>query len=412
MDMYARNQYLEELKKEYLNTSKQEKSRLLDEAGKRTQLTRKYLIFRLKPSNNLKVKPRRKRKEIYDGQVRATLVKLWEIFDYPCGQRLKPLLETEVDRLRGLGELSCSDEVAEKLKHVSPRTIDTKLKHQKELEFLKRKYHRKIHPLLYQKIPVKVAGEQDRTKSGNIQIDLIEHCGNSTRGEYLHTLSSADISSGWWEGKAVMGRGQERVFQGLKEVRERYPFVWREIHSDNDTAFINWHLFRYCEREGVGFSRSRPDKKNDNFLVEEKNWTHVKKFVGYLRYDTGEEQAILDDLYRRELRLYKNFFQPVIKLVYKERIGGKTKRRYDKVRTPYQRVIESEAISLETKEELKRLYQSLNPAQLKRSIDIKLNHLYRTYQNKNRLFQVKPEKRLQPTTVSFLIAQPAPTWVR
>lgn len=134
------------------------------------------------------------------------MVKLWKIFDYPCGQRLKSLLETEVERLRKQRELSCSDEVAEKLKRISFRTIDEKLKHQKEAEHLKRKYQRKIHPLLYQKIPIKLSDEWDRSCLGNIQIDLVEHCGQSVRGEYLNTLSNTDITTGWWEGEAIMSR--------------------------------------------------------------------------------------------------------------------------------------------------------------------------------------------------------------
>ena len=284
-------------------------------------------------------------------------------------------LSEEVKRLRELGELICSDEVADKLKIISSRTIDEKLRHQKEVEGLKRKYHHNKHPLLYQKIPVKLSHEYDRTQLGNVQIDLVEHCGQSVRGEYIHTLSSTDVSTGWWEGEAVMGRSQEAVFNGLKRVRNRFPFSLKEIHSDNGTEFINWHLFRYTAKENLGFSRSRPNKKNDNCFVEQKNWTHVKKFVGYFRYDTEKELGILNDLYRNELRLYKNFFQPVIKLVSKERKGGRISRKYDYPQTPYRRVIDSSESEGKLKQELKKVYISLNPAQLRRSIDEKLNKL-------------------------------------
>jgi Integrase core domain. len=330
MDMHSRNQYLKQLRIEYLKTkSKKGKGKLLDEAEKRTGLRRKYLIRKLRHLSNLdknKARPRR-RKQFYDGYVRAALVRCWEIFapdDFiggPCGQRLKPLLKQEVERLRGLGELRCSDEVAQKLKIISARTIDEKLKRQKEVEDLRRKYHYKKHPLLYQKIPIKLSYEQDRTSLGNMQIDLVEHCGGSARGEYINTLSTTDISSGWWEGEAVMGRSQGAVFNGLKGLRNRFPFAWKEIHSDNGTEFINWHLLRYTQKEELGFSRSRPNKKNDNCFVEQKNWTHVKKYVGYFRYDTKGELEILNDLYRNELRLYKNLFQPVIKLIPDDFIG-------------------------------------------------------------------------------------------
>ncbi len=415
MDMSSRNQYLKELRTEYLKTkSRKAKGRLLDEAKKRTKLERKYLIKKLKPKSNLDKLPceRKRRKSYYDNQVKAALAKCWQIFDYPCGQRLEPLLKTETERLRNLDELVCSNEVAGKLKTISFRTIDEKLKHQKEIERQKRKYHRKIHPLLYQKIPVKISDEQDRTKPGNMQIDLVEHCGASAAGEYVNTLSNTDISSGWWEGEAVMGRGQERTQTAVDQARKRSPFKWAEIHSDNDTAFINWHLFKYCQKEKLGFSRSRPYKKNDNCLVEQKNWTHVKKFVGYLRYDTGMELDILNDLYRHELRLYKNFFQPVMKLKSKIRVGGKIQRRYDQAATPYQRIMASEEINEQKKSELKKTYDSLNPALLKREIEKKLDLLYLAYKQKqnqkdkfSKVENVKKPKKIKPTTVSFLTAQ-------
>jgi len=293
-----------------------------------------------------------------------------------------------------LDELDCSDKTAAKLKTIGSATIDRKLKHQKEIERIKRKYRRKMHPLLYQKIPVKVFGEQNRRELGNIQIDLVEHCGGSAAGEFLNTLSSTDISSGWWEGEIVMGKAQERTFLGIQGTRARYPFPWKEIHSDNGSEFINAHLFRYTEKEGLDFSRSRPYKKNDNCLVEQKNWTHVKKFIGYVRYDTESELRILNDLYRNELRLFKNFFQPVIKLVSKERVGGRIHRRYDQTRTPYQRAMESKEVSENKRQELKKIYLSLNPAQLKRDIDVKLGTLYMTYQQKNKILKVDINKKI------------------
>ena len=410
MDMHSRNQYLKKVRVEYLKTrSKKAKGKLLDEARNRAGMNRKYLIRKLRPHSNLdKIKPRRRRrKEFYDGYVRAALVRCWEIFDYPCGQRLKPMLREEVKRLRQLGELRCSDEVGEKLEAISARTIDEKLRHQKEVEGLRRKYHRKKHPLLYQKIPIKLSGEQDRTQLGNIQMDLVEHCGQSARGEYINTLSTTDINSGWWEGEAVMGRSQEAVFGGIKQVRGRFPFAFKEIHSDNGTEFINWHLLKYTNKEGLGFSRSRPNKKNDNCFVEQKNWTHVKKFVGYFRYETTKELEILNDLYRNDLRVYKNFFQPVIKLISKERRGGRVHRKYDDPKTPYQRIMESSGVEVGVKKDLTKIYQALNPAKLKKQIDEKINKLYKIYQKKNRSNEIQEKKKLKPTLVTYLIAQPS-----
>ena len=412
MNMQSRNQYLAELRTEYLKTkSKKGRGALLDEAARRAKLNRKYLIDKLRPKSNLDrdKSQNKKREQYYDNSIKPALVRMWQIFDYPCGQRLKSLLETETDKLRILNELSCSDKTAAKLKQMGSATIDRKLKHQKEVERIKRKYHRKTHPLLYQKIPVKVFAEQDRRELGNMQIDLVEHCGASAAGEFVNTLTATDISSGWTEQEAIMGKGQIRTREAVDNCRQRCPFPWNEIHSDSGSEFINAHLFRYTQSENLDFSRSRPYKKNDNCLVEQKNNTHVRRFVGYLRYDTETEQDILNDLYRHELRLFKNFFQPVIKLISKERVGGKIHRRYDKARTPYQRLLESPEISEDRKQELKRMHQSLNPAQLKRAIDRKLDSLYETYRDKNNSLKIDLKKKI---SVRFFGVKQIPVSVR
>lgn len=381
MDMHSRDQYLKELQKEYVRADKKEKRRLLDEAEKRTNLVRKYLIRKLNVCNRWQKKGR-KRKEIYDGEVRAALAKVWEIFDHPCGQRLTPLLKGEVDRLRRLGELPCSDEVAEKLKRIGSTTIDQKLKHHKEgLYRSRRRSKPKFSSLLYQKIPTRL-NDWDTSVVGNLAVDIVEHCGFSKRGEYINSLAVTDISAGWWEAQAMMGRGQYPAFEALKKIRSRAPFRWREIHPDNDPTVLNFHIFSYCQIEEIRFSRSRPNKKNDNCYIEQKNWTHIKKKFGYLRYDTPEELQVINDLCENELRLYMNFFQPVMKLKEKIRVGGKIHRKYDFPKTPYQRLMESGQIAEEKKEELRTCYLSLNPAQLGRAIQAKLDKLYQIYREK------------------------------
>jgi len=419
MNMESRNQYLEELRIEYLKTkSKKEKGLLLNEAERRTKLNRKYLMEKLKPKSNLDKLPseRKKRKQYYDNYVKAALACCWRIFDHPCGQRLEPLLKDEVEKLRGLGELECSDRVAEKLKKISFRTIDEKLKHAKEVERMKHKYKVKANPLLYKQIPIKVFSEQNRDALGNMQIDLVEHCGASAAGEYVNTLDATDIYSGWTEQIAVMGKSQENTKAGLETERTDCPFSWREIHSDGGTNFICSHLFCYAGKTSLAFSRSRPYKKNDNCLVEQKNNTHVRRLVGYLRYDTVEERKILNDLYRNELRFFKNFFQPQIKLVSKERAGGKIHRVYDKPQTPYHRLLSSKEFPEEKKLELTKIYNSLNPAELKRRIDKKLALLYKAYEAKrnsnSQNSNVEIEKKIKTRLVRKYIAHQEPVSVR
>jgi len=213
MDMQSRNQYLRELRIEYLKTkSKKKKGELLDEAVRRTRLKRKYLIRKLKAKSNLdrKKEDRKKRKVIYDGYFKIALIRVWKILDYPCGQRLvASLRETDiVDKLRELGELKCSDEMAKKLKKVGSVTIDEKLRHQKEvLRQVQKKGQSKHKSLLLKKIPIKIHGELDNQQVGNIQIDYVEHCGSSAAGEFVSTIDSTCITSGWEEWEAVMGRG-------------------------------------------------------------------------------------------------------------------------------------------------------------------------------------------------------------
>ena len=188
----------------------------------------------------------------------------------------------------------------------------------------------------------------------------------------------------------------------MERARSRYPFFWQGLHSDNGREFLNAHLYDYTVDTQLDFSRSRPYRKNDNFLVEQKNATHVRKIIGYLRYDTEAELAIINNLYRNELRLYKNFFQPVICLKEKERIGSKIKRKYNQPKTPYQMILESKDIDQAAKDKLTATYQTLNPAELQRSIKAKLDLLTKTYQEKQKANQVDLEKVLVPSTVTFL----------
>lgn len=390
---------METLRGQYLCASKQEKGRILDEYCRNTGQERKYVIkkFRYKAGLKPQGNPRKARKEYYDGSVRSALARLWTIFDYPCGQRLEPLLKDEAAKLRTLGELECSDETLLKLQKITPSTIDTKLAHEKEVLRNKRKYASKKNFLIAHKVPTKTSAEQDRLTPGQEQIDCVEHCGTCAAGDYIHTLSIVDICSGWWEGEAIMGKGQERALVAIDRERKRFPLSWKEIHPDNGGNILNIHVWNYAEKHGIAMSRSRPYKKNDNCFVEQKNSTHVRQVVGYLRYDTAQEQAVMNDLYRNELRLYKNFFQPVMKLASKERIRGKIHKKQGQAMTPHKRLMALPAVSETTKAQLQKLYDSLNPAELKRTIDAKLVLLYKAYKKKNGLpVEASPKMRKSP----------------
>jgi len=394
--MNARNQYLKVLQGKYfMAKSRKEKSLILDEYCSNTHQNRKYVIRNIRSRISLAAKRRGGKPVIYDGYVKVALAKVWDIFDEPCGQRLAPLLKTEVDRLRQQEEIFICNEVTEKLKRISPRSIDRALRRQKQALHLNRKYRQKRNPLIYQMIPIK-AGGWDRTLPGQIQVDLVEHCGSSASGSYANTVSTCDVAFGWWEGEGILGSGQERTCDALDRAKKRMPFKWVHAHPDNDSSFTNWHLVEYCKTEGIEFSRSRPYKKNDNSFVEQKNSTHVRAVIGHLRYDTEKELTLINSLYRNELRLYKNFFQPVMKLKEKIRDKGKVHRKYDTPKTPYQRIMESEQIAQETKEKLTQLYRTLNPAELKRKIDEKIHLLFKIYEEKNKETEALPSKKQTP----------------
>lgn len=406
MDMRSRKEYRRVVRARYWKAhSKKERSRILDEYCSNTGHARKYAIRKLRASEVSEKRVKKRREAVYDGEVTAALAKAWEIFDYPCGQRLKPIIERETDRLRAFGELSISDEVAGKLKRMSSATIDRKLKHQKEvLHFSWSKGGRKPGSMLAQKIAVRLT-DWDTAKVGYIEADLVLHCGASTLGEHVCTVSATEISSGWWEGEPISGKSQESTFWALKEIRGRTPFKWLGVDTDNGSEFMSEVLYKYCDRERLEFTRSRPNHKNDNAYIEQKNWTHVRKVLGHLRYDTTKELEVIRGLYRNELRLYKNFFQPVMKLVSKERIGGKIRRRYDVPMTPHERLTESGQIPEETKDKLKAVYLGLNPAQLRRDIQSKLERLYRAHEEKNGGAEAIPHKRVVPSTVTFSMMQ-------
>ena len=405
MNIEAKKQYMETLREKYFKADKKEKGLILDEYCRNTKQARKYVIKKFNYKVKLKNKrDYKKRKSKYDGEVIAKLVEIWEMFDYPCGQRLKPIIKNELERLRELGEIKCNDEIASQLLKIGSATIDRRLNHQKEVLKLKGIYRKKNSSFLLSTVPTKTSAEFNREKIGNVQIDFVESCGVSVAGEYVNNLSIVDIASSWWEGEAVMGKGQRRALKAIDSIRKRMPFNWLEMHPDNGTNLLNHAVYRYAEEKGIALSRSRAYHKNDNCFIEQKNSTHVRKVIGYFRYDTTKEMEILNSLYKNELSDYKNFFQPVIKLKEKVRINGKMHRKYDKAKTPYQRLMESDQISLKTKIKLKKKYDSLNPAKLKRRIDRKLNNLYRVYSKKQgKQYFKKPNsfKKLKASIVSF-----------
>jgi hypothetical protein len=295
--------------------------------------------------------------------------------------------------------VKCSKEVAAKLIQISPKTIDRLLAREKGVRGLRQNRNPSTHPLLYQKIPIKVASEWDTGQIGNLQVDYVLHSGRSQGGEFLHTISVVDIATSWWEAEPILRRTQEITREGMDRIRKRLPFRVLEIHPDNDTGMINDLMWQYCKKARIKMSRSRPYKKNDNAWVEQRNWTHVRKVVGYRRMDSAAELEVLHQLYER-LCLYKNYFQPTMKLKEKIREGGKIRRKYDKPRTPYQRMMESEQIRKSAKNKLQRQYESMNVAELHRQVEELRNRLFDLIEGKPQQEPSKPKRRGPGITIT------------
>ncbi|MGH7079382.1 MAG: DDE-type integrase/transposase/recombinase, partial [Acetobacteraceae bacterium] len=204
-------------------------------------------------------------------------------------------------------------ELEQQLLQISPRSIDDRLRSEKRK--LRRRIYGRTKPgtLLKHHIPLKT-DHWDVKIPGFTEIDLVSHSGNSATGEFCYSLNVTDIHTGWTETRAVLGKSQEAVRAALEAVREALPFALRGIDSDNGSEFINQHLFRYCDARAIQFTRGRPYKKDDNAHIEQKNWTHVRRLLGYVRYDTEAAREAINRLYRDELRLFQNLFMPSVKL--------------------------------------------------------------------------------------------------
>ena len=266
-------------------------------------------------------------------------------------------------------------EIETQLGQMSPSTIDRLLHAWRRLGGRRPFSTTKPSSLLKSSIPIRTFADWQEDRPGFLEVDLVSHCGESSEGFYLTTLSTVDVASGWSECIGVWGKGQERVGGAIHRVRKRLPFSLLGLDSDNGSEFINQHLYNYCQREGITFTRSRSYKKNDSCHVEQKNWSVVRRLIGYDRYNSRAALEALNRTYDL-LRLYVNFFQPVMKLVAKTRHGAKVHKVYDTAQTPYRRLLESGVLTEAKRQELAATYNYLNPVLLLKQINENLEHLW------------------------------------
>jgi transposase InsO family protein len=310
----------------------------------------------------------------YGQEVLSILAAVWEAAGYPWSVRLKALLPLWMPWIAK--RFCVSKKIQRQLLSISPRQMDRRLRAKKTQR--KRRIYGRTKPglLLKHHIPIKT-DSWDVKSPGFTEADLVSHSGNSADGEFAHSVNVTDIHSTWTEARAVLGRGRTAVEQALNEVETVLPFPLLGIDSDNGSEFINWHLKAWCDRKGIQLTRGRPYKKDDNAHVEQKNWTHVRKLLGWDRYDSVEAVEALNDLYRNELRLWMNLYLPSVKLVKKVHVGSKLRRVYDAPQTPLERVAASWQANRVRVAELKDRMKSLNPFALAKAIDQKLERIYK-----------------------------------
>ena len=386
LDMRQKKAITEESRTRYSKASKKQKTKMLDEFCATTGYNRCYAswILKMKSGKVLgymtaggkkikfvigkKKKTKRKRDKIYGYDVFLKLKKIWVIFDFICSKRLAPFIAEAVEKLEKHKEIDLTDEVREKLLKISASTIDRLLRSEKDKFRLgKGRSGTKPGTLLKHSIPIRTFADWNDAEPGFTEVDLVGHDGGNPSGDFIQSLNFVDIATCWDVTAACMNKAQVHVFKALRDITSRFPFIILGIDSDNGSEFINAIMLRYCEKNEITFTRSRPYKKNDSCFVEQKNYSVVRRAVGYQRYDTEEEFEFLNELYIY-LDHYTNYFQPVVKLVLKTRTGSRVTKKYDRAKTPFRRVLESGHIDGKIKERLKIQYDSLNPVDLKRKI--------------------------------------------
>ncbi len=387
LTMRERHAVVRELAPRFRAATKKQRGQLLTDFVALTGYTRCYAAFVLRTCGTRQIRTiqkqrvrfvpgharargtPRQRRRAYGGQVFLDTVKrLWALSDGLCGKRLVVFIRETVPHPEQQGALTLgNDHLRRQLLSVSAATLDRLLASIKRQSRLKGRSTTRPGSLLKHHIPVRTFADWNDVRPGFCEADLVAHDGGSAFEDYCHSLNLTDVATAWTETIAVQNKAQIRVFEGLKQLRAQMPFPLLGLDSDNGSEFINSQLARYCQAQQITFTRSRPYRKNDNCYVEQKNYSIVRRTVAYYRYDTPEQRALLNAIYRT-LRLYTNFFQPVMKLRQKVRAGSKLTRRYDTPQTPYKRLLAHPSVPQEVKDNLTLQYNTLNVVALKREL--------------------------------------------
>ena len=375
MTQQAKAEIIRHFHKSYGRANKTEKTRILNNIIESTGYSRKHAIALLAGPTRPSKKHSRTRPSRY-GHLYETLRRVWAASNFLCGKRLKPFLPELVKSLKYHKEIKLTKDDEALILSVSAATIDRILAPARKQTTIKGRSTTKPGTLLKHQIPVRTFADWTEDKPGFLEVDLVAHS-DTARGDYVNTLNMTDIATGWTVSTAFMGKSERFCVAAIDEVRPTLPFPILGIDSDNGGEFINGNLMRYCKRNAITFTRSRPYKKNDSAHIEQKNWDVIRKMIGYGKFDTYEQLDIIKRI-ENLLAFYQNYFQPSQKLISKTRIGAKVKKKYDTAQTPAQRLLARKDTPKDTKRRLKQTFRQLNPVALLRHINSLTEQLYDT----------------------------------
>jgi hypothetical protein len=394
MSPLARREYVRHMQRRYGRVgTRSEKSRLLTEVSENLGCRRKHAIRLMNGKFVKSEKPWRRREPIYPERLVRILETVWEDGQHPWSVRFKELLVLWIVWIRRRWQLTPEEE--RQLLAMSAATIDRRLTRYKRT--VSRKIYGKTKPGLWLRRTIPIQTESwDVPEPGWEEIDTVSHSGPSAEGLWAYTVNQTDFFSGWTECRAILGKGAAEVKTAIEEMRVDLPFDLKGLDSDNGEEFINWVLDRYCRDTKVQRFRSRPYKKDDQAHIEQKNWTHVRKLIGYDRYDTQAAVDAMNDLYRNEWRLFCNMYLPSVKLAKKIRVGSKIKRVYHAAKTPLDRLLESDKGDRVKLEALRQLREKTNPFELSATINKKLAIIWALASKANLRLAEKPKASKKP----------------
>ena len=387
MGIKSRYEYLKEILLRYKYAARAQKKNILDEFCNTCGYNRKYAIRLLNSKNKSrpqKASKRGRKKFYHDPLIAQVLTDIWVATNLACAKRLKAMIPLFLPHYK---KYILSKEIKEKILKISPATIDRLMAPSRNKFAKKGLATTKPGSIIKKQIPIKT-NQWNETIPGFIEADTVAHCGSTVAGMFVYSLNCVDIASGWTEQRAVWGKGEHGVLEAIKDIEKSIPFPIKGFDCDNGSEFLNWHLLRHLteRKQPVQFTRARPYHKNDNAHIENKNWTHIRQYIGYLRFEEENLVEKLNELYTTEWNDFHNYFSVSVKLISKTRDGSQINRTHDDPKTPVQRLLESEHISKQTKVFLSQKFKQLDPFQLQEQMAVKIKHIIKnvsTYNEKN-----------------------------